>query len=985
MSLQSPDNRDDYLFDLTRWNRAGLSRFNYVDGDAAVWLEELRIAMLGQYLRGVDSIDRSPEKWRDIFMQPPAERQLSFDVNEYENHIVWKKLFSSIPVEVETSGERNERLNDQYNKHTPDYAWETMRAFARAAHIVLGHQDAYANEGYLRTATQWDNLHKLASMVNYQPSPPASATSMVALEVDSDKGSIQIEKGLAMKVAPDEGGAPLIFETLKTITCHPDLNSARTLYWNYNKNKLILTNGWTVSDKTDVATGDLAVITSTLNNKTQALSLANVEKKEENNKTLLSFDTAINKDITNQTGSIQLLTTPENVQHGLQRTIDNRIVIKINGADSYSAGSIVDLSYKDNGNHTIQAVVVEGTKGLLTLDTVPVEGTEINGDVSIEALIPFEAGSNGKLETTLDITKLYYMKKTGLSTYVQSVVADVADIRQHNGSIDIAQEHKKPAGVVGLAYARSYGRTDAGLVISGPPMLNASPDNIVRFEGAPPKSLKQGSKYIARKNGSIVLQALTVLTIRQEADVYYINFEQTPPPDHDKTEFFGPMTQTLRPYEYNKDQGDVVVGGIAKLFDLSNEASDLVKVGKELILIYDKYGERKTAIATILSIIETSDSLDVTLESDSELSGWQAGWTTFYLNSVDISHGESKDPKILGSGDAEKGRQNFQFKIKDISFIPSNIASTGVAPDMDVTVDGIKWEFRDNGDQTAEGQEAWSMVLNEDDTLQIHFRKRLPTGTNNVSILRHRIGVGAKGSNVAGWSINKPMKKNRFVTGIVQPFITAGGASREAVSDIRSNAPSKLASNGRAVALSDFEQLCKRHSSVWQAKAREQIGPGSTNIVDITVISANGGDVSTTLKGDLIDFIKSRALPNTKISISKYDEIEINIHVKIYVDVNRYEKNDVKDNVEITLSEEFSLINRSLGQPTYVAEILATMERVEGVSSGIITNFSLKNDLPKPLQETRKSGTLSAVFPSDKQIIIVKDSSNVTVDVEVQS
>ena len=57
---------------------------------------------------------------------------------------------------------------------------------------------------------------------------------------------------------------------------------------------------------------------------------------------------------------------------------------------------------------------------------------------------------------------------------------------------------------------------------------------------------------------------------------------------------------------------------------------------------------------------------------------------------------------MLGSGDAERVRQDFKFKIDTVSFIPSNAPVTGVAPDMDVAVDGVKWEFRDLGDPTAE-------------------------------------------------------------------------------------------------------------------------------------------------------------------------------------------------------------------------------------------------------------------------------------------
>ena len=371
------------------------------------------------------------------------------------------------------------------------------------------------------------------------------------------------------------------------------------------------------------------------------------------------------------------------------------------------------------------------------------------------------------------------------------------------------------------------------------------------------------------------------------------------------------------------------------------------------------------------------------MESEQDFSYWHAGWTRFYLNTAVISHGGTKDPKILGSGDAEKRRQDFLFKITEVSHIPSNASVTGVAQDMDVTVDGVKWEFRDIGDPTAEGEDAWSATLNEDNTLQIHFRRRLPTGTNNAAVSRHRVGVGAKGTGVPGWSFTKPMKKNRFVTGIVQPMTTAGGADREPVSDIRENAPSKLAANGRAVSLKDFERLCQRHASVWQAKAREVIGPGAVNHVDIVVVPANGGIVNETLEGDLIDFVESRSLPNIRVSITPYVTLALEMQVTIRVDTSRYEKTDVKDATEVALVAEFALNNRSLGQPVYVAEILAAMERVEGVSSATITQFGRKSDAPAALREAIVSGGLAAIFPKEDQVAVVPGLADVTVDVEV--
>lgn len=984
MTLQAPENRDGYLFDLSRWNRAGLTRFEYVDGDAAVWLEELRIAMQGLYLRDTDPVDRTPEKWRDLFMKPVAERQLNNSAAEYETSVVWKDIYMAFPVDIETGGKRNQRLLEQYDRQSPDYAWETMRAFARAAHILLGHQDAYANEGYLRTATQWENLRKLAAMVNYQPTPPASATSTVALEIESDKGVIEIARGLAMKYAPPEGGAPLIFETLKPVFVHPKLNAVRAEGWNFNNNTLNLSKGWIVPEKAELAQGDLVVVTAfdigTNTDVGKALSLETVDRYEDAGSAELTFNETISPPFGIKTGDTLLLTEPEKVQLGMRRTIGNRIVIKLDGADSYSAGAIVQVTYNDGSQHTIRAVVVEGGKGLLTIDAA----VSFSGDVKVEALTPYMPGVKG-LETEIDLITLYYMNgKSGDPVISRDSTSTRND--EKDSTIPIAQKHTRHADALGYAYGGVSGKIDSGAVIDVPTVGTGDTNRIVRFEGIPPKSLKQDDWYAARPVGTSDLTALKVSIIRQETDVYYIEFDQDPLADHDKVEFFGPMTRTLHPVEYNRDQSSAVNGGVASLAITSSEARDLVKVGRDVIVIKEKDDEPLSAHAVILSIEETAEIFNLTLESEQDFTDWQAGWTKFYLNTVDISHGETRDPKILGSGDAEQGRQIFQFKITDVSFIPSNTASTGVAPDMDVTVDGVKWEFRDIGDPTAEGDDAWSAALNEDDTLQIHFRRRLPTGTNNVSISRHRVGVGAKGTGVPSRSITKPMKKNRFVTGVVQPFITAGGAAREPVADIRQNAPSKLAANGRAVSLRDFEQLCRRHSSVWQAKAREVIGPGAVSVVDVVIVPAGGGIVvGTTLEGDLIDFVESRTLPNTQVTMTDFKSMPLKIHVKIYVDTNRYEKTDVKDAVEAGLVTEFALKNRGLGQPVYVAEILAAMEKIEGVSSATITDFSLKDTLPEPLSKAEISGSLAAIFPTEEQVAVLNGIADVTVDVEVMA
>ena len=176
--------------------------------------------MLAGYLRGSDPDDRLPETWRDLFVKPQSEWLLTEAYVHYAQSVAWADLLPAPPAQTENGIARNRRLTGQYDRHSPDYAWEIMRAFARAAHILLGHQDAYANEGYLRTATQWDNLRKLAAMVNYQPTPPASATttatrSMVAKRRVTRKAMAPgaIRKAMARMMPTEDSIATMVADS----------------------------------------------------------------------------------------------------------------------------------------------------------------------------------------------------------------------------------------------------------------------------------------------------------------------------------------------------------------------------------------------------------------------------------------------------------------------------------------------------------------------------------------------------------------------------------------------------------------------------------------------------------------------------------------------------------------------------------------------------------------------------------------------------
>ena len=82
-------------YDLTRWNRAGLRKFRYVDDNAATMLEGLR---------------------KELHTRFPD----------------WTGLVIDVPPD-EPTARTNERLEKRYAAVTREWGWEVTRTFARAA------------------------------------------------------------------------------------------------------------------------------------------------------------------------------------------------------------------------------------------------------------------------------------------------------------------------------------------------------------------------------------------------------------------------------------------------------------------------------------------------------------------------------------------------------------------------------------------------------------------------------------------------------------------------------------------------------------------------------------------------------------------------------------------------------------------------------------------------------------------------------------
>lgn len=968
------------LADLTRWNRAGLPRFDYVDGDAAVWLEELRIATMGLVARGAAFDERLPETWRHRFSDDPAQWPDATVRMAFVDSLTWKALARAYPDRAETTARRNARLLDQYADVSGEYGWEIMRAAARTAHVLLGHLNAYANEGYIRTATQWDNLARLAAMVNHQPAPPTSATTTVGLIVEptADNAVVEVARGLAMKYTPPEGGAPVVFETLKPLRVHPELNAARARGWDSDPDELADSDHWLDDDEAELAPGALGILSSADNSgAVDAIVLSDAIRDTDKGIVQIDLD---RRDRTWTRGNVALHVDAKDVRRGLPRSTSGVLVLKLDTASNYPINSVVKLHYNNDANSATE-VVIGNADGHLKLSSGLATTLLHGADVTVETLVPVANTGSGNLAPASVGTGAHYVDTSGAARYDTGVAVNAVDADGAELSAILGIDFSGIAGVIGSFYVETQGaKREKASVVGVPPSVvpgSDEPRRVVTFAGKPPKGLGVGDLMVLRETGAIAPTGLRIVGVAVGEANYTLQFHRDMPAsllnfEPDAYEFHGPLLRVLRPLHHDRNPRAAFDGAEIIVQSIGDTARELVRLGKSC-LVEDERAAIAPVLATLVEAVEVANGLKLLFEPGEALAGFSKGWTTLNLNAVTASHGETKSAKVLGSGDAEIALQRFSFSARAVSFIPSNLAETGVAPDMDVEVDGVVWGYRDLIDPTAQGSQSYSVSLSEDNALTVHFRRRLPSGANNVVVRRYRTGVGPGGTTPARAFV-KPMKKHRYVRAITQPFAATGGAEREPVEDIRINAPARLAANGRAVSLQDFERLCRRRSDVWQAKARATTSPQTAEDVAIVVVPANGGAVGPTLREDLIGFVEGRALPGIRVAILDYQAVRLLIEATVRVDIDAYDKTEVQAAAQAALVAEFALAKRTLGQPVYVSEVAAALERVEGVATATVQTFSVPA-MPAILRTATTGGAASAYFPFQHQVISADPAS----------
>ncbi len=114
------------------------------------------------------------------------------------------------------------RLPGWTTRTEADLGMALLELFAYVADQLSYYQDRVANEGFLRTAVEYESVRRLLSLIDYQMSPGVAAQVLLEVTTTSPKAVLA---GFQVTTKATDKQAAVVFEVTQERIVYPDLNS----------------------------------------------------------------------------------------------------------------------------------------------------------------------------------------------------------------------------------------------------------------------------------------------------------------------------------------------------------------------------------------------------------------------------------------------------------------------------------------------------------------------------------------------------------------------------------------------------------------------------------------------------------------------------------------------------------------------------------------------------------------------------------------
>lgn len=303
-----------------------------------------------------------------------------------------------------------------------------------------------------------------------------------------------------------------------------------------------------------------------------------------------------------------------------------------------------------------------------------------------------------------------------------------------------------------------------------------------------------------------------------------------------------------------------------------------------------------------------------------------------YGNVVKITHGETFT-EIAGNGDATRRLQTFTLRHKPLTWVAAANPS-GVTTTLTVRVHDVAVREVTSLSVAGPADRVFVSKTADDGTTSITFGTgengaRLPTGTDNVRAT-YRRGLGRAG-NVAAGQIDVALTRVTGMREVTNPIEASGGADPEPRDRARENVPLAVRAIGRVVSIRDYEEFARTFAGI--AKANATLIPRQRNTVLLTI--AGDGEMQILETSDLfralVEALRKYGNPLQPLRVVNRGKVLMTGSARVQVHRD-YEWKNVAPKIRASLLDTFSFDRRALLQPIFPSEVVAAIQRVEGVS-----------------------------------------------------
>jgi hypothetical protein len=318
--------------------------------------------------------------------------------------------------------------------------------------------------------------------------------------------------------------------------------------------------------------------------------------------------------------------------------------------------------------------------------------------------------------------------------------------------------------------------------------------------------------------------------------------------------------------------------------------------------------------------------------------GWRLHDLKVLGNVARVSHGRTVE-ETLGGSDGVTAFQRFALGESPLTVLPG---VAGGEPELEVRVDGIRWERVEDFALSGPDDRHYRSVTDEAGVTTIVFGDGRsgavpPSGRKNVTAV-YRVGLGRAGDVEPG-RLSRLKRAHPLLDRVVNLTPVSGGAEPADANAIRSQSTRWIRTFDRAVSVSDLADLALTMPGIARAASRFDQAGGAV----LVVATASGGQPAA------LDAVRAflDARRDVTVPLTLMGPTPLAVHVEVEVEPDPAHLVEVvKDGLRAALhgtAEDapgmFTFPARGLGQPAFLSEVYAVLEAVPGVVGVRVKGF----------------------------------------------